>query len=56
MFEKKEKEIHLNTFTRVEFDQDDIIIMQDGTGVILDHQELEKLFKIIMKDKKININ
>jgi hypothetical protein len=49
----KKKVIDLNRITRVEIYQSDIAVIQEDSMVIIDHEEIEKLYKVLQDRKRI---
>jgi hypothetical protein len=50
---KNKKTLNLNAITKVEFTEIDIVITQEDSMVIIDHDEIVKICEMILKDKKI---
>jgi hypothetical protein len=50
---KNKKVIELNKITKVEFTEIDIVITQEDSMVIVDHDEILRICEMILTDKKL---
>ena len=54
MIKKRDKKIlNLNKITKVEFTEIDVVITQEDSMVIVDHDEILKICEMILTDKKL---
>lgn len=54
MIKKRNKKIlNLNKITKVEFTEIDVVITQDDSMVIVDHDEILRICEMILTDQKL---